>query len=355
MRSLRKCIEDITNSKNIAIICHTSPDTDALASLVALKKIIKQNMPEEMEPKQIDIFVDAEEINEINGAIIKGIEINTQRCENYDLAISVDCASANRMGKYEELFNNTKNTLNIDHHATNTLFADNNIVLRTSSTCEALYLIAKYQKLNISNEVCNLVYSGIITDTSNLSQGTITVNTHKVITELVERKVNVEALNEHFFKNNTKSKAYLLQKALSSLTFLSNDRIAFMKITKHDLNDADATFDDTVGIIDHGIGLKGVDIAVLAIRKEDESYYISLRGKNQVNVGEIATKFGGGGHNQVAAFQYNGFLIDLQEDFIKACEEELAKHPIETNSESLFFGDDEDSLKNTESDNTENE
>lgn len=343
MRSLNKCLNEIKNSKNIAIICHTLPDADALCSAVALKKLIKQNINDET--KQIDIFVDADEISDINNAIIKNVETNVQNCEQYDLAISVDCANSSRLGKYIEIFNNAKSTINIDHHITNDNFADNNLVLKTSSTCEALYLMAKTKNLNISDDVCKLIYSGIITDTNNLTQGVITVKTHKIVTEFLERNINLDVLNEHFFKNNTKSKAYLLKKALDSLSFLASDRIAFMKLTKQDLSQCEATFEDTIGIVNHGIDIKGVDIAILAIKQEDNSYYVSLRGKNSIDVGKVAKQLGGGGHEQVAAFQYSGLLSDLREQLIKCCKEELRNHPVEDFGDNLFAGDDDMELQ----------
>lgn len=341
MKSLKYAFLDIQESNNIAIIAHTMPDADALASAVALKKLIKQNISD-ADQKQIDIFVDAEEINDINGAIVKGVEMNTEHVQQYDLAISVDCSTLQRMGKYSEIFTSAKKTLNIDHHITNENFAYNNIVLKTSSTCEALYILAKIKQLTISDDVCRLVYAGIITDTNNLTQGTITVQTHKIITEMVERKINIDALNEHFFKNNTKSKAYLLKQALDSLTFIAGDRIAFMKLTKQDLSECNATNEDTFGIVNHGIEIKGVDIAILAIKQEDNSYYVSLRGKNSVNVANVATALGGGGHEQVAAFTYNGLLADLKEQLIKECKKELASHPEQNIMDNLFGGDDED-------------
>lgn len=339
IHSLEKCISDIKNSKSIAIMCHTVPDADALASMVALKKLIKQNLTDENSPKQIDLFVDADEISELNSAIINGVELNNQRLDSYELAISLDCSSLSRLGKYAELFKNTQNTINIDHHITNEKFADNNLVFITSSTCEALYRIAKIYDFEISDEVCKLVYSGIITDTNNLSQGTITVNTHKIITEMVQRKINLDALNEHFFKNNTKSKAFLLKQALDSLTFYAGDRIAFMKLTKQDIADCNATVEDTYGIVNHGIEIKGVDISILAIKQEDNSYQVSLRSKGDVSVSEIATKMGGGGHEQVAAFHYEGLLADLKEKLIHLCREELANHPVEE-KEVLFDNSD---------------
>ncbi len=339
IHSLEKCISDIKNSKSIAIMCHTVPDADALASMVALKKLIKQNLTDENSPKQIDLFVDADEISELNSAIINGVELNNQHLDSYELAISLDCSSLSRLGKYAELFKNTQNTINIDHHITNEKFADNNLVFVTSSTCEALYRIAKIYNMEISDEVCKLVYSGIITDTNNLTQGTITVNTHKIITEMVQRKINLDALNEHFFKNNTKSKAFLLKQALDSLTFYAGDRIAFMKLTKQDIADCNATVEDTYGIVNHGIEIKGVDISILAIKQEDNSYQVSLRSKGDVSVSEIATKMGGGGHEQVAAFHYEGLLADLKEKLIHLCREELANHPVEE-KEVLFDNSD---------------
>lgn len=344
MGLIDSCIEKIKRKNKIAIICHTTPDTDAIASMVALKKLIKQNLPEEMlNQKQIDLFVDAGEINELDSAMIKGIEHNKQNCEKYELAISVDCASANRMGKYEEIFNKADETINLDHHSTNTKFSKNNIVFKASSTCEALYILAKVKNYKISEEVCNLIYAGIITDTNNLTQGTITKFTHKTITEMVERKINTQAIHDHFFKNNTKSKTYLLQKALSTMKFLAKDKIVVMKITRKDMNDCGASFEDTVGIINHGIDIKGVEIAILAIKKNDNEYYFSLRSKDNIKVDEIAQKFGGGGHEQVAAFQYSGTLGDIQKDLIAECKEELDKHTSDEDiTESLFFGDEVD-------------
>lgn len=344
MRSVLACMDALRNSKNIAIFCHTLPDADALGSAVALKKIIRQFVATEENPKQIDIFVEADEISDVNAAIIKNVQINVQNCEKYDLSIAVDCASLSRMGKYAELFSKSEKTIQFDHHSTNDEFAQNNLVVKkASSTCEVLHIIAQSQKFNLGEDVLNLIYSGIITDTNNLTQGVITVRTHKIITDMIEKGVNVQALNDHFFKNNTKSKAYLLKQALDSLTFYAGERIAFMKLTKQDLAECDATFEDTLGIVNHGIDIKGVDIAVLAIKQEDNSYYVSLRGKNNVNVAQVAIELGGGGSDKVAAFKYSGLLTDMKEDLIKACKTELANHPVEDYSENLF-GSDEDIL-----------
>ena len=152
MRSPKKALDDIKIAKKIAIFCHINPDADALASCVAIKKLIKLNLVDPDEPKIIDIFFDYEEISELNGAMIKGVETNIQNCDTYDIALCVDCSNVDRLGKYKDLFLSTENTINFDHHITNEEFAYNNLVLKkASSTCEVLYTLAKTQNMQISD------------------------------------------------------------------------------------------------------------------------------------------------------------------------------------------------------------
>lgn len=342
MRSLNKCLADIKKSNNIAIFTHSTPDADALASVIALKKLIKYNNPEN--EKIIDLFFDYNEISDVNNAIIKGVAHNVERCNNYDLGIALDCASKSRLGKWQDLFDKCTTTVNFDHHSTNENFADNNLILKSSSTCEGLYLMAQTKNMKIPDDVCSLIYSGIITDTNNLTQGVISIKTHKIITEMMERKINLDALNEHFFKNNTKSKAYLLKKALETLRFFNGDRIAVMKINKKDLAECNATMDDTLGIVNHGIDIKGVDIAILSIKQDDNSFYVSLRSKNGINVANIASQMGGGGHEQASAFQYAGNYTDMFDKLMPLCKEELKNHPQEPHIEDLFSSDDDNKL-----------
>ncbi len=325
MKSLKKCFANIEKSKNIAIITHKNFDTDAICSAISLKKIIKENYDNKSKKKIVDIYSETDKIDDKNFIIVKNEQINIKSCKKYDLVISLDCSCLERMGIYKNLYKSIKNSINIDHHITNEHFGKNNIVLLTSSTCEGLYLIFKSNNAKITDEVCKLIYSGIITDTNNLSQGLVTINTHNVISELIDRNINTDLIKEHFFKNNTKSQAYLTVKALQSMSFFIEDKIAFMKITKQDMLKCKANYEDTLGIVDYGIQIKGVEIAILAIKQKDNSYYVSLRSKNNIKVSEVAKEMGGGGHENMAAFQFKGSLVKMKEKLLKYCREELNK------------------------------
>ena len=337
MFSIKQFINDIKESKAIAIIGHKEPDADALASAMAMKRLIKNNMHQE---RIIDLYVDCDNIDEIYEPIIKDEYFgNCARFPSYDLVICLDSSNLSRIGKFEFVFKNSKKTINIDHHESNERYADRNYIYTCSSTCELIYIIAKALNLECSKDTLKMLYAGIITDTVNLTQGTVKVSTYKTITDIVT-KVNdmpaLEAIKDHFLKNKTRSNAVLLEKALHSMVFYLNDRVAIMKITKTDMIDADATQSDTVGIVNNAINLKGVDIAILFIKQEDDSYYVSVRGKNGVNVTQIAVAYNGGGHETVAAFSYNGKLSDIKEGLLNICEEVLKDIPSESESMSLF-------------------
>ena len=112
-----------------------------------------------------------------------------------------------------------------------------------------------------------------------------------------------------------------------------------MKIMKSDFANTNTTQDDTLGIVDYACKLSGVEIGVLFIKQDDNTYYVSMRSKNEIDVGEIAKNMGGGGHKNVAAFQTkeDDNLTDIKTKLIALCKTELEKQIDNIESiESLF-------------------
>lgn len=344
MESAKNTLSQMQNAKKIAIITHTNPDADAIGSMIALKRLIKKNFETTEKPLIIDIFAQTDNLDEKYLPLINGEKLNEQHYKRYDLAIAVDCADKNRLGEYSTIFSKAKDNINIDHHDTNTKYAKNNVVAKNcSSTAELLYLLyCKVFKLQYSADICGLLYSGIITDTNNLTQN-IGNTTLKVVFEISEKcrqeNYNLEAIRTHFFKNSTKEQLTLLSLALQSLTFAENGKIAMMKLIKHDFIETNTTQDDTLGIVDYACKLSGVEIGVMFIKQEDNTYYVSLRSKNDCDVSEIAKAMGGGGHKNIAAFKTNedDNLTDVKAKLISLCKAEFEKHAENTESiESLF-------------------
>lgn len=314
-------IAQLEQAKSIAIFSHTNPDADAYSSSFALKSIIETNFFNSQ--KNIDIFIDAgEEASPKYEPLIANHVLNEQTVNQYDLAIALDCPNTGRFEKYEHIYNNAKLKVNIDHHETNVKFADINLVApRFSSTCELLYLITKAAKLQLTEDVLKYVYIGIITDTVYLTKNT-SRSTFQVLSEIVKPSLDTDSIKKHFFKAS-KEQVFLLEKALSSLQFFEDDRIALMTIKKDSLVELGAKLEDTLGIVEHASGIKGVQVAGILIEKEPDDFYVSLRSESNISVGEIAKQFGGGGHTNMAGFSYKGEIGKLTDALVSVCKESL--------------------------------
>lgn len=343
MSLLENIRTNFKKAKNISIHAHLNPDADALGSAIALKKFIKR-LPES-EVEHVDIFVDMDEIPQLYMPMLKGVTINPEPQEHYDLAISVDCASLGRLGRFQELYESAGRKFNFDHHSSNPKYGDYNFVTnRVSSTCELLYTIMRTMNEElITKDIATMLYCGILTDTSCLTQGIVTARTYDTIKNLMNKGVDDQAIRDYFFKNSSKAKALLISKATKQTKFMENDRIAVMLIKNSDLFLNGVTYEDTLGIVDNISSIKSVDIAAVMIEKEPGYYHVSLRSRGEVNVMEIAQNLGGGGNNKnMAAFQFQGEFDDLKAMLYAELKEEIRKHPREEEAPSPFdFGEEQ--------------
>ena len=73
------------------------------------------------------------------------------------------------------------------------------------------------------------------------------------------------------------------------------------------------------------VDIQGVKITAVFKQRGKDFYTVSFRSLEQYNVLNIASKFGGGGHKNAAAFEFNGGLTSLKKQVFLACEEEIKR------------------------------
>lgn len=315
---IKNFFQKIQQSKSIAILGHITPDADAFGSAMALREIIRKYYQSPLDGKKqrkkIDIFLDCDKFPEsfkmfLPNDLQKLRFINPENPKpKYDLAIAVDCLNADRLGKYKSVFENAKTKANIDHHASNTRFADFNFIAKTSSTCEAIYyLFIANKSLETSKYLLSLLYSGIITDTYNLKDNADGISTEKALS-YIKQKVGIPLLTkirENFFANNSPAKDELNALAYNKKNrrYFADGKVCLIMLDKKSFKKAGATLEDAEGIVDDALYRKGVLISGIILEKDKNSVCVKLRGKQGIDVSKIATIFGGGGHPNKAAFQ----------------------------------------------------
>jgi phosphoesterase RecJ-like protein len=254
-----------------------------------------------------------------------GLIEKPKRGETFDCVIATDCASFERLGKVGECIGDRKVFINIDHHESNTRYADVNwISPREPSTGELIYRLLKVARWPITRPIADLLFTAISTDTGSFQYATTRPGTFHAAAELVTRGANLAKICDEVYQSYPVSRAKLLKHVYSKFRLADYDRIAWFWLKKEDFTRTGADSDDTEGLIDHIRAIEPVVVACVFEEIEPELTRISLRSKNaNVNVNEIAAQFGGGGHMAAAGARIAGTPLSVQRKVIGAIKKAL--------------------------------
>jgi phosphoesterase RecJ-like protein len=290
--------EKLDESKNIVILVHDNPDGDAIGSGVAMYLALK-NMGKEVDfilPSYPSCF---KEVLNLESIVKSDEEVK----DNYDLAIALDCASTKQMHLYNEVFEKIDNTISIDHHPSNNMYADLNYVNSDSPACaQLLYVVFNYLGIEITTDIAKALVAGIITDTGGFRYSGVTEETFAITADLVSHGFKISDIYQKVFSEKTKSKFLLHQIAMNRIEFLLDGKLAYTYITDEDFKSVDAEDGDSDGIVEMGRDVDGVEVSLYLRVKEDGEIKGSLRSNEYVNVSELAQIYGGGGHIRAAGF-----------------------------------------------------
>lgn len=291
--TLDNILEEINKASSIAILTHENPDGDAMGSSLALYNALKTY------GKNVDIIIP--EYSRTFEFLPGAEEIKKVGKDEYDLAISLDCATIKMLNGFANYFEDAKVTVSIDHHGTNTMYADYNFVNPDAPACaQILIVILNYFKMEITKEIGTCILTGIITDTGGFKYKGVTAETFEFVASLLNRGVNVSNVYRKVLQVKTKSNFELNRIASNRLEFFENGKIAYTYITKADEEKVNAETGDHEGIVDVGRDIEGVEVSIFIREVKDKGLKISLRSSEYINVSDICLLFGGGGHPRAA-------------------------------------------------------
>lgn len=290
----------------IAIGGHIRPDGDCIGSCMGLCRYIKENYSD----KTVEVYL--EEIPE-KFQFIKGTENVKHEIldgKSYDLFICLDCGDIERLGFSGPLCENAKHTLCIDHHVSNTGFAEeNHVVSDASSTSELVYYLL--DKELVSRDVAEALYVGIAHDTGVFQYSCTAPSTMRAAAELLEKGVDAPRIIRDTYYEKTYAQHQVLGRALlESIMFLDGKCIASY-IRAREMKFFDVDRSDLDGIASQLRNTKGVEVAIFMDEIRPNVYKVSLRSGERVDVSVIAQYFGGGGHKRAAGFTLTGTPYDV--------------------------------------------
>lgn len=301
-----KALELIEKSRYILIITHVSPDPDSIGSALALSNLFYEN---KIKHKVFNISSDLPNLD----FIPRFEKITSELPKFYDLAISVDCGSYERLGF--ELPNDIP-IINFDHHKSNDNFGAVNIVdPMKSSTAELVFEFFKYNGLYITKASATALYVGIYDDTLAFSLNRCDEATFQKINFLVECGASPSDIANKLLRRDSLAKYRIIPKVLNSLELYKEGFVASIIAKEEWFKQTGAHNRDCEDALDMIMSMAIVKIA-LFVRVVNGLCKVSLRSKDNIDVALIASKFNGGGHLHAAGCTLNMKDVEIAKNIV---------------------------------------
>lgn len=309
--TLDNILEEIKKANTIVVLAHENPDGDAIGSVLAMGLALKSlgknpDMIIREFPRTFNFLPGANEIKQ------------NSEVQKYDLAISLDCADLRRLvGK--EYFEEARKTIVIDHHSTNSMYADINFVNPVSpACCEILAGMFTYFDIDINQDIGSCILTGIITDTGGFKYQSVTAETFEFTAELLRKGVNVSEIYKKSLETRTRANFELLKRTLDRTEILEDGKVTFTYMTSQDKEELNVQPGDDEGLVEIGRDVEGVEVSIFIKQRDNENKYkVSMRSNDYVNVSDICYIFGGGGHPKAAGCLIQGDIQQVKDKILK--------------------------------------
>lgn len=290
-------LNDIIKSSNkILLLSHMNPDGDTLGSMCALYSMIYNRFK-----KKADMSV----VSNVpyNYKFIPNIDLAQRYFDKslvYDLVITLDVAAIDRVMDSKILFDKAKCTINIDHHKTNPGFGDYQIINPHASSCgEVLFDIFKQEGWEIDKDSAVALYTAIMTDTGNFRFENTSSKTLRAVADLVDSGANPNYIYKMCYETKTKNFVMFQNYCVNKAIFSEDNKVVYTTVYKKDLEKFSAGDDYTDGIAETLRAIDSTEVSFVAKEVDTKLTKISMRSKG-LDVAEICSKFGGGGHTFAA-------------------------------------------------------
>jgi len=295
----------IERSKRILIIPHKNPDGDTIGGALGLYQVFL-NMGKEPEiscydepPPVFSFLPNIERVKTGLGNL------------DYDSIFILDAGATHLTGfneSHPKLFDKSLEVVNIDHHPSNDYYGRYNLVVTdASSVTMILYELCAQLGLPMDRNAATCFLTGIYTDTGSMMHSNTSPDTLIVASRLLAKGANLRSISKDIF-NTTKVSTMRLWGRVLRGTYQTDDGVTMSVITKKDFEDTGADYSEMSGAVDYVNSVPGSKYSVI-LTERDGKVKGSLRTlRDEVDVAQIASQYGGGGHTKAAGFTLSGSL-----------------------------------------------
>lgn len=308
--SVKECADILREKDNILILTHANPDGDTLGSGFALCRAL-------MKIGKICAVINADDIpKKYNYLFDDIVEIKFKP----DYVVAVDVATVNLLGGLEEQY---KIDMCIDHHSTNTEYANLLLLEDVPAACQIMYDVVLALGAEVDKKIADCLYTGLTTDTGCFRYDSTTAQTYRVAADLIDAGADNGRINRIMFETKSKTYARLERLAIESMRFYEHERVAVITVTQEMFQLTGSNAQETEGLAPLTRQIEGVEIGITIQERPDGTCKASIRTFESVNAAELAACFGGGGHAQAAGCRFDCDVKEARRLLVDKCREML--------------------------------
>ncbi len=301
-------VELLSVASSVSVVCHIYPDADTIGAGLALARVL------DAAGKHVQVAFAApetlpESLQTLPGGHLLVVPEGVR--EDADLVVTVDIPSINRLGALSGLAEGGREVLVIDHHASNQLFGTANYVDPTadSTTMLVAEILDAWDK-PIDRQVAHCLYAGLTTDTGSFRWAS--ARAHRLAARLVELGVDNASISRALLDTHPFAWLPMLSRVLSSARLcpeaLDGRGLVYVVVSHSEWSGARP--EEVESIVDIVRTTQQAEVAAVFKEIEPQHWSVSMRAKS-VNLAEVASSFGGGGHPHAAGYSATGPVDDV--------------------------------------------
>jgi len=291
-------IDGLTGARQVLAVGHENPDADTIGATLAICRLVERGGA-----MATAVFADPPPpIYDFLPGIGRS-RTDPDPAVEYDLLVTSDCASLDRIGgvaqRHPELFGRLPRIV-IDHHASNDTVGESDwIEPHSAATCEMVTLLAARlgAPLDLDDGALALeLMAGIVMDTATFAHPNATPRTLAVSAALVEAGAPLSDISRRLYRSKPDVQLRLFGLVLARLDTSTDGRIIHSTLLDADLAATGALPAHSEGIIDLLAQSERAEVAIL-FKEAGDGTRVSVRTKpGGVDATVLTGLFGGGGH-----------------------------------------------------------
>lgn len=311
----------LRSASRVLIATHVSPDGDAIGSSTALALGLRKL------GKEARVFSATDVEQRFEGIILPGMvevvddgsvaELQGQ----FDLCVLLDTSETSRAGVLEPvIFAEGQKRICIDHHLLDGEYSfDSHLVLAESpaTACLVLCLLDELE-VALDQDIARALWLALATDTGWFRFANAGRIAFQCAARLLETGLDTEDLYGLIYGSRSSQKTRLWGKVLGDHKVELGGRLVWSSVSIETMKDLGTVREDLDGVIDILKGVRGAHAAALISEFSDDTFKVSLRSVEQVDVQKIASGFGGGGHAKAAGYTAGGTIEEIVEGLRQA-------------------------------------